>query len=344
VAILDFGGKLDLQTVKDDFAALGAPMPQVYFWDVPGLSDSQDGKSTLEAQLDIQVIGDICRDAIITVYRGKGSADLVTMFNKAVEDKNGVISISWGWDETVVDPYCYTCSLGRPMQEALNNAKKAGVTVCAATGDAGSSNYSEGTEALPAPDELAHLQYPASHPQVLAVGGTQLMADEDNSEWVWNNTQNPEWPQSGATGGGVSYTFDIPSYQKDAGIDIPNVNNGWSGRVLPDVAGIAATGDWAIGIDGKLGYVGGTSAPCPMWAALITRANEHRAHIGKCTVGFINPSIYKQPDGLFTDIVIGDNKPTPSYPGYEARPGFDACTGWGVPRGNNVCDLLVSLP
>jgi kumamolisin len=52
-------------------------------------------------------------------------------------------------------------------------------------------------------------------------------------------------------------------------------------------------------------------------------------------LGYINPLLYglaKQ--GVFRDIVIGNNG------GYSAHPGWDACTGLGRPIGSRLLEAL----
>jgi len=48
---------------------------------------------------------------------------------------------------------------------------------------------------------------------------------------------------------------------------------------------------------------------------------------------------------LLYDVTVGDNRPTPDYPGYSASVGFDACSGWGTPRnGDNLIKVFAELP
>jgi kumamolisin len=69
--------------------------------------------------------------------------------------------------------------------------------------------------------------------------------------------------------------------------------------------------------------MGGTSAVAPMWAALAARINQH---VG-VPVGFFSPLLYASPAKLFRDVAEGDNGH------FQARAGWDPCTGLGVPRG-----------
>lgn len=335
VAIISLGGKINLDEVASDFAKLGIhPLPKVAVIDVDTIPAEQDKHPTTETHLDIEVIGSICPRAKINVYRGSNPDGFGPAIERAIKDKNTVISISWGSSET---PGCKTSA----VEAALEKAVLAGVTVCAAAGDNGSADRRNPTA------DLAHVDYPASSPNVLACGGTQInYIDGRKTEVVWNNTEKG----GGATGGGVSTVFGIPKWQTAQGISIPSANDGKStGRVVPDVASLAAAGDWDIYKTGgtKMG-IGGTSAVAPMWAALIVLANEKRSRAkpSKGSLGFINGQLYQlaAKGGYFKNILHGDNRSTPNYPGYRAEPGYDACTGWGSPVAAKLIDALGALP
>jgi kumamolisin len=66
--------------------------------------------------------------------------------------------------------------------------------------------------------------------------------------------------------------------------------------------------------------IGGTSASTPLWASLITLANQRAASNGKPTLGFINPMVYKMGagstlQGAFHDVTVGGNLYYPSAAG-----------------------------
>ena len=119
-----------------------------------------------------------------------------------------------------------------------------GVTVLAASGDDGASDGD--TSGTPTVD------FPAASPYVVGCGGTKLTISGStiSSEQAWNELSANE----GATGGGVSEVFALPSFQQSA--NVPKAPNGFVGRGVPDVAGDAdpetgysvwsmgAIGDW----------------------------------------------------------------------------------------------------
>jgi kumamolisin len=225
--------------------------------------------------------------------------------------------MSWGGPED-----SYTGQALTSYDQALQDAKALGVTVCVASGDNGSSDGDT--------DGKAHVDFPASSPNVLACGGTSLQASNGviTSETVWNDGAS-----GGATGGGVSETFPLPSYQANANVPVSVNSSQFAGRGVPDVAGDADpnTG-YNVVVDGDSGVVGGTSAVAPLWAGLIARMNQARGS----NAGFLNPLIYPLQATAFNDITQGNNG------AYSAGPGWDACTGLGSPIGTALLQALIT--
>ncbi|MEM1322956.1 MAG: S53 family peptidase [Bacteroidota bacterium] len=327
IAILDFGASFDQDSINTYFEnTLGMKPPNVIVEELPGqLSNG----SPVEVYMDIEIVGAIAPAAQIVVYRAPNApASFAQAITAAATDKhnNSVISISWGMSEA----YWESADI-EAVDKALALAKKNKVTVCAATGDGGSSDYMLGSRAFPNPDEKAHVNFPASHPFVLACGGTEFVGEHNKieGEQVWNNSDRPL--SGGATGGGVSNLYAPPSYQTTAKINIRSANKGArKGRVLPDVSAVAAFSSYDIRVGDQEGPGGGTSAATPLWAAMIALLNQKL----KTRLGFFNPLLYKTARSQqgFNDITVGNNQPSANYPGYTAKVGFDACTGWGSPK------------
>jgi kumamolisin len=279
-----------------------------------------------EVMLDIEVAGAIAPAAKIVVYFAENTdAGFLNAITTAVHDSTNnpsVVSISWGGPES-----SWTQQAMTAMDEAFQSAAAMGVSVCVAAGDDGSTDG--------VTDGLNHVDFPASSPNVLACGGTQLVASGNTitSETVWNELANNE----GATGGGISDFFPLPSWQNGAGVP-PSANPSKNvGRGVPDVSGDAdPTTGYVTLVDGNPDVIGGTSAVAPLWAGLIALINES---IGK-PVGFINPLLYQDASTAadFNDVTSGNNG------AYSAGPGWDACTGLGSPIGTQVAAVLGAPP
>jgi kumamolisin len=291
-------------------------------------ASSQRGDSTGEVMLDMCVVGSVAPGANIFMYFTEfTSQGWVDALQEAITDSNkiSVISISYGNPED--DPDGAWTAMGVQMvNQAFQAASAKGITICCASGDDGSSDQVASG---------AHVDFPASGPFALGVGGTTLVASSGTlpaiqSETVWNETMQKE----GATGGGVSSVFTKPAYQNSANVPPSSNPPHKVGRGVPDVAAVAdpVTGVVVMRIDGKhLEPIGGTSAAAPLWASLIARLNQGL----KAPCGFLNSILYGNAlRGGFRDITVGNNG------AYDAGPGWDACTGLGSPIGQQLLAAL----
>jgi kumamolisin len=323
VGIVELGGGYQQSDLETYFGELDLPVPMVTAVSVDGATNSPSGdpgSADGEVLLDIEVVGAIAPGARIAVYfsqnTDQGFIDAVTT---AVHDRANapsVISISWGGPEST-----WTAQAQAALDRAFADAGVLGVTVCAAAGDSGSG---DGVD-----DGRAHADFPASSPHVLGCGGTRL--ETGGAETVWNDGTS-----GGATGGGVSDTFDLPDWQSSAGVP-PSANPGGRvGRGVPDVSGNAdpQTG-YSVLVDGQQATFGGTSAVAPLWAALVALLNERRG----IPIGFVNSILYRSGGGSFRDVTSGNNS-LGDAPAYTAGPGWDACTGLGSPDGKALSQLL----
>ena len=297
----------------------------------PG-NDPGDGSNpddaTGEVLLDLCVVGSVAPGATIAVYFTEFTEDgWVNAIKAAVADttnKPSVISISYGNPEDDAQNGLWTQQAVQLINSSFQQAANQGMTICVASGDNGAPDEPSGS--------TDHVDFPASSPWVTAVGGTRLEADPAagtiSSEVVWNDLSQNE----GATGGGVSRLFGVPSWQAGAGVP-PNADgSGKTGRGVPDVASLAdpQTAFNVLSPDGTIGQVGGTSAAAPMWSSLVARLNQGTG----ARLGFFNPELYSRVHGSLHDITQGDNG------GYTARAGWDACTGWGRPDGAKLLAAL----
>jgi kumamolisin len=316
LAIIEFGGGFHPADLQTCFSELGIPAPDVQAVGLHGATNSPTGDPTSadgEVLLDIEVAGALAPGAEQIVYFAPNTdRGFVEAISAAVHGTPTptAISISWGAPEDQ-----WTAQARTAIDQALADAAALGVTVCVAAGDRGSADGR--------PDGREHVDFPASSPHALGCGGTRLETGTGGtvvSETVWNAAGN-------ASGGGVSEVFALPPFQATAGV--PARTGGGAGRGVPDVAADAdpQTG-YVVFVDGEWLVSGGTSAVAPLWAALVCRLAQARNR----PLGLIHTYLYAgvrrgQVQPGFRDVTLGNNG------AYNAGPGWDACTGLGVPNG-----------
>jgi len=276
----------------------------------------------VEACLDVDaVIGMNSAVPQIIIYEdGKDafSVALVDSFAAMAQDnKAKIISVSYGLDEVMQGVAAI-----KAENKALMQLAAQGQTVFVSSGDQGAAGRT-GT-GLNAPD-------PGSQPLVVSVGGTRLntvaATQKFSSEVVWNDLASGY----GATGGGVSSVWTIPTWQVQNGVSVAVANGGSATfRNVPDIAAVAspytaysiynaANGGWFA--------VGGTSVAAPVWAGMATIINSDRVAKGLTRVGFFNPLLYQLgvTEKGFHDTIKGNN----GSPGFTAGKGYDNTTGFG---------------
>ncbi len=320
LAIIELGGGFAPAELAEYFGGLGIGAPTV---NVVGVDDAKNvaGKDPNgadgEVLLDIEVAGALAPGADIVVYfapnTDAGFLDAIATAAHATPTPTA-ISVSWGESEDTWTPQARSA-----LDDAISDAATLGATVTVAAGDSGSGDQATSG---------AHVDFPASSPHALACGGTTLTTSGAaiRSETVWNDGS-----AGGATGGGISDAFGLPSWQANAGVP---TKAGKPGRGVPDVAADAdpRTG-YDVLVDGSRQIIGGTSAVAPLWAALICRLAQA---LGR-PLGLLQPALYAITDGL-RDITSGDNG------AYRAGPGWDPCTGLGSPDGTALLTALRGAP
>jgi hypothetical protein len=192
------------------------------------------------------------------------------------------------------------------------------------------------------------ISFPSDSTNITEVGGTTLTTTGPGgayvSETAWNwGLDNGSYV---GTSGGISPTYPIPSWQQ--GISMTADQGSTIMRNVPDVA-LTADNVYVIYGNGQSGSVGGTSCAAPLWAGFTALLNQQAALIGIPTVGFLNPAIYAIGKGPgysadFHDITTGNNFWPSSPTNFPAVPGYDLCTGWGTPAGQNLINALIVPP
>lgn len=326
----------------------------------PGMIDvnvgaRNNGAADHETTQDICIAAAAAPGAAIavyfTTYDEKGWIDLINRWVHpgAGDPRCSVLSASFyvsrGDDPAQLTHDGVSISWINAVHMALQDAATVhgeGRTFCTVSGDYGV----DGTCQLCCTSDLRqHVSYPGSDPWALCCGGTTLgnISGSSFDEYVWNDiiTTSGGAQIPVATGGGVSDLFPLPSYQRGAGIP-RSLKDNHVGRGVPDVAANASpSSGYQITVGGVPRNGNGTSAAAPLWAGLIAVINAGLGH----NVGFINPVLYQIGSTGFRDIV-GPPGPADNgingIPGYPARPGWDACTGWGSPHGQALLDLATA--
>jgi len=284
--------------------------------------DSSPGDGQIEVELDIEVVHALAAAANNYVYEAPNtSAGELAMYQKIASDnKVKVISISWGACESAEGS-----SAAKSVSSAIATGTAEGISYFAAAGDDGTTDcYRQTGSAAKAVD------FPASSPNVTAVGGTKLTVTSANaysSEVTWNDGTS-----GGSTGGGISTIFTAPSYQSSQSTTY---------RKVPDVSADASpSSGYYIYSAGSWETVGGTSGAAPLWAAFAALQNQ--VHGG--SLGNLNTKFYSIGNGSsyatgFHDVTTGNNT-FHGTTGFTAGTGYDQVTGWGSFKGTGLSGLI----
>ena len=329
IAIIELGGNFDQGDLSTYFQGIGlTKQPTVKSISVsPNVpvaygTDPADG----EVMLDIEVSGAMAPGATIVVYFAENTDEgFYQAASQAVHDPaTTVVSISWGspekdWSQQSMDSWN---SLGQ-------SATLLNVPIFVAAGDNGCTDEVPGDQGY---DGQRHVDFPGTCANgVVSCGGTKLVASGGAiaSETVWNESATNE----GATGGGVSTYFPVPTWQNGLIAETtPLVMRG-----VPDISGVAdpVTG-YSVRVDHADQVIGGTSAVAPQWAALTAVLSES---LGR-KAGFFLPLLYANAAANATSDIVSGNNSIFGVTGYSAKPGWDACTGLGSPNGAKILSIL----
>jgi hypothetical protein len=228
-----------------------------------------------------------------------------------------VASTSWGLCEPQ-SPGWYRDAIATAIDRML----AAGVTLFAASGDAGKYDCSRPD----APNNTAAVDFPASYPGTVAVGGTRAGL----TETAWGSiAANPGTSYAGnGGGGGVSGAYSRPAWQG-------SLAQPGTARLVPDVSSVADPSTGLGMVNGGQWWLGGgTSLGAPTWAGFTAAA---LSGAGRTTgLGDIHLVLYAHPEA-FRDITAGSN-------GFDAVTGYDLATGLGVPDWSTLGPLLTDTP
>ena len=245
----------------------------------------------VEEALDVEWTHAIAPGAqiILVEANSQSLSDLMASVAKAAGQPGvSVVSMSWGFPEGQA-----VFAADEATYDGVFNVP--GVTFVASTGDYGAADP----------------EYPAFSPNVVAVGGTSLTLNADNSyngEAGWDDYADSLGMFIGS-GGGISQYEPEPAYQQGA------QSTGY--RTTPDVSLVAdpATGAWIadtynLSADDPFEVAGGTSLSAPAWAGLIALVNEGRAAWGEAALNTVIPTdtqqaLYSLPQSNYNVIASG---------------------------------------
>ncbi|HEY2260294.1 MAG TPA: protease pro-enzyme activation domain-containing protein [Solirubrobacteraceae bacterium] len=335
-----------------------------------------DGESALDIE---QAIG-LAPKANILVYQGPFSATVQIISTIVSQNQAKVISSSYGLCEALTGGT--TINAESPL---LQEAAVQGQSFFISSGDSGSNMCYQATADQPSPDLSLSVIDPGGQPFATGVGGTSLFTNSGSgcpcfyspgdppTESVWTDPSGSDQQgnvKASGSGGGISRSFAMPSYQSSApaALGVTNSNSSTQPcgastfcREVPDVAADADpnTG-YAIFSNGAWGITGGTSAAAPLWAAFTALVNASPTCRG-VPVGFVNPALYQLAASSylnnFTDVTtaspfsgqasndalyefsIPDN-PNGLFP---LASGYDMATGLGSMIAPHLASSLCSL-
>ncbi|HUR05104.1 MAG TPA: protease pro-enzyme activation domain-containing protein [Nonomuraea sp.] len=307
----------------------------------PAIVDASGGN--VEVALDSEAILAVAPGAKQRLYfaQNEDPQSTVMMYDRMAADAAQgllqVVSISWGTCEA------YLGSTLGPETQAIDRLIAAGVTVFAASGDAGA--YDCGYDEYGVLNTSRAVDFPASHPNVVGVGGTTTASGLTPGTFdhvAWGLPEEDKDPYNaadlGSSGGGFSQRFSRPSWQPPGAA---------AGRQVPDIAGLAdpntgligfVSADWPDdGLDqvyGDYTLLGGTSLAAPLSAAGLATVLGTTSPIAG--LGNILPTLYGNPS--VTHDVQGNGNGF-----YTAGPGYDNVAGLGVMNWTAFA-ALVSIP
>ena len=302
---------------------------------------SQPGE---ESALDIEQIEGLAQDATIIDYQtgnpntGNGIIDELQQIvddNTKNAGSGSIVSISLEGAENF-----QSLNYLKGIDQLLSLlTQKEHMTIFVASGDCGAfMDHVYGSFSV---------SFPSSDPNAVAVGGTVLQINAQNSrasEVAWSDgSDTTQCTNSWGSGGGNSNFFQQPGFQTGKGVQ-NDASRGF--REVPDISAVALNlplyfgGQWQTFPDGT-GAGGGTSAATPIWAAGMALVNQ--ALMQKYHVFFAGPLVFYYVANHagrlspYFDVTQGTNL------GFNTTPGWDFATGLGTPNLVDFYNILASV-
>jgi kumamolisin len=338
VAIIDEPGDPNIQAAVNNFTVqYSLANASVQVLTPNGQPVSYDPGWASETAMDVEAVHSVAPGAGIVLLYGNGGAsdDIMNLVDYVANNTlAGVASNSWAFScggnadcsDTALDP-----SFVSSNDLRLTVDVSMGLTILFASGDNGAKpdRFQLGTE------------FPASDPNVLAIGATDLTLTGCSSTPPFNCSGYGSEDGAIISGGGYSGFFQEPVWQAT------NIGQK-AGRAVPDVSMLGDNpGFWvystssdhcgSLGVN-SAGWFGcaGTSLSTPLWAGFLAVALQVK---GGSSFGNVGPLLYQVANSpsyssIFHDIKTGSNN------GYTAGKGWDPVTGWGTPIANQLAQAL----
>jgi hypothetical protein len=247
-----------------------------------------------ETSLDMEMVSAACPNCHILLVEAtnQNPSDTANSLGEAVKLGATEIGNSYGYPENDAK----LCPKEKGCSEYLAAYNHPGIPVTVSAGDSG---YDDGSGGAP--------NWPATSPNVIAVGGTNLM--KATSSRGWSETA---WRPSGS---GCSLYESKPAWQTDTGC---------ARRTGNDVAAVAEeVSVYSTPLSGGWANFGGTSVGAPLIAGI--EAHASGATKAEGAEAFYRSTLFDVAAGA--DGVCGG--------GYlcTGEEGYDGPTGWGAPNG-----------
>ncbi len=331
IAIATFGSQniSDMTGFHNQYPYLAYNIQEVNIDGTPACCDAEGTMDMEWSTAMSNSFGSYQDTSKVYVYDGANFNDstFTDMYNQMVTDNAArVFSTSWSCTEF----YGCSSSTMSTRNAIFSEMTGQGWTLVAASGDRGAF------------DDCSHLavSYPASDPNVVGAGGTELSLSSGpvyNSEVAWSGGPDGCGSNDGGSGGGCSSMFSAPSFQS-------NQPCGSGSRAVPD---ISLNADWYhtpqnLYFGGSLSGNGGTSIVAPELAGFFAQEDSYLlaegsicgsgtsacAPLGNANYPLYESGINGAPHNPYYDIKSGCNS-NDIGTGYCAGTGYDLVTGWG---------------
>ena len=340
VGLLEFDGYYasDISAYESAAGLPPVPLQTVLLDGFNGVPTTGVNSGNGEVSLDIEMTVSMAPGlAGVVVFEAGQNAQPNDILNAmAARNQISQLSCSWGWGG---GPSTTTDNIFKQMAAQ-------GQSFFNASGD--NDAFTTGANSVNGVDNPSLGNAPSSSPFITVVGGTTLATSGPGGAWSSETAWNWRLRSGSYVGssGGISSFYSIPNWQASVSMSA----NGGSAtmRNIPDVA-LAADNIHVLYGNGTSDTFGGTSCAAPLWAGLAALMNEQAGSAGRPTVGFINPATYAIGNGAgysagFHDITSGDNTRPSSAGKFYAVTGYDLCTGWGTPAGQELINAIAGLP